>query len=235
MSDSKLETIVVLKPTSAEAPNNDIYQVARQIFMPDPQSAQSLIELLNLINLEQSTGIDCLEVKKPIDVCFNKYKPISLVSAEKIAVDLNCNILGGIFLVYLNSFGIDIGKVLGRSQIAYADKEFTLALYSNPKTLLYFNEPAKLTKEDRILIESVLYNNTGQFLTVEVSNYISSLTTSDSFAKVTFLKRVFRYAAEHTIKWTGKTYLRDNLVHSPDTPDEVISHREALALKYIEQ
>lgn len=226
--------IVVLKPTSSEATNGDIYTVPREIFLPNPETAANLITTLNQMDLNRSTGIEYLESKRPANMQFSKGFDLNLAYAERLAVDMNCNIIGGIFLMYISSYGINLGNVLGRSVVAYGDKEFTLALYSNQQTIDFFNNPQALTDSDRVLIESVLYNNTGQFLTVEVENAIKS-QESETLNKIAFLKRVFRHLAEQSIRWTGKTFLRDNMVHSPDTLSDVESQRKALERRFIEQ
>lgn len=217
----KEDPIVVLKPSTNETRESDIYLVGRELFHPTPESVNKLLEQLNSFRVDLPSNISTIDQKFAPEISLKKIKNVLLPEAEKLAVINECNILGGAFLNYINSFGVEIGKVNNSLNIASDDIEFMQTLY--PDLAPFFANPEKLTQKEIDFSLGVIYNNTGSFKVIEVENQVR-IFTPEMLKKLAFLKRVFRHLAKMTIPFEKKN-VRCNFVHTPETLDELKLHR----------
>ena len=221
--------IVVLKPSTTELGDMGIYSVNREIFSVTLESVTNLIEFLNNFNVNIKSGVKSIDESRLFNQELRQIRPISLSSAEKIANDLKCNILGGVFIDWIYSYNIEIRKILGHALIESSDAEFLETLY--PDLVPFFKTPAKLTKGELSLAEGIIYNNTGNFKVLEVEKDIK-ISTQMVFAELAFLKRIFRYAVKLNIK-KREEVIRDNLIHTPQTSEELLIQKKLLEKRFI--
>lgn len=213
--------ILVLKPSTNETREGDIYLVGRELFSPTPESVNKLLELLNSFRTDIPSNVSTIDLKFPFEIELKKNKDVSLSESEKLASANECNILGGVFLNYVSSFGVEIGKVNNSFSVLSDDIEFMQTLY--PDLAIYFASPEKLTQEEFDFKVGVIYNNTGSFRVIEVEDNVR-IFTPEMLKKLAFLKRVFRHFAKGTIPFEPSN-VRCNFVHTPETMDELSRHR----------
>lgn len=160
------EPFVVLKPSANEKNGEDIYSIKRELFTPNTENIHHLIEALNDFNMEELIKINTIKEKFNDNIILEKEKDLKIEDAEKMALTNGCNILGGVYLDLINSFGIEIGKTNNSLRAESNDAEFMLTLY--PDLVPFFSNPESLTTEQKIFSQGVIYNNTGSFRVIEI-------------------------------------------------------------------
>lgn len=214
------QPVVVLKPSANETREGNIYLIGRELFHPTPESVNKLLDLLNEFKTDIQTNIATIAEKFFEDVHLKKIKNISLSESEKMALDNGCNILGGTFLSYINSFGVEIGIPHKNFNISSDDIEFLETLY--PDLAIFFASPEKLTENEINFKTGVIYNNTGSFKVVEVEKQ-TRIFSPEILKELAVLKRIYRHFAKETIPFE-KVRVRCNLIHTPETLDELKQH-----------
>lgn len=203
-----MTNIVVLRPSISVLIDHDLYKVFNQIFAPTADSVARLHRFLTEFDFKTKTGIGHLDDKWKY---IGKKREYDATRAVDFAFSWRCNILGGVFLNYLSTFGIDVLKCLGMFSIDGADLEFYMTLYSGMQG--YFDGSINPTSELGMFWQGVIYNNTGPFKVLEVSGDILELA---------YLKRVFREGLRQCIQ--SGVVVVDNAVHSPENLDELVVH-----------
>jgi len=213
--------IICLRPSTEVTKIDNIYSVNRDLFSPTPTTVKRLIASLNQALVGVPTGIpDIDSVIPPLNCSFNRIAQLKLSDCEKEAVDRNCNILGGTFLQFVASFGVELGQTLGRANVEPNDTEFLRTLY--PDLEDFFQSPNSVPEERKDFAQGVIYNNTGNFLIVTINGEPRSFT-DEFFAQLVLLKRIYRYYVACTIPWNRNT-VRDNVVHVPENLDKSNRH-----------
>ncbi len=221
--------IVVLKPSTTEQGTAGLYSINREIYSVTPEAINDLVSFLNNFDVNKKSGITSIDTSNLFDQDLHQTKPVSLATSEKIAYDLKCNILGGIFIDWISSYGIEIEKILGHACVQDGDAEFLEALY--PDLIPFFKDRTKLSTQELNLAEGIVYNNTGNFKVLEIGAK-GETSTQVIFAKLAFLKRIFRHAVKITIK-KREEIIRDNLVHTPQTPEELSIQKNLLQKRFL--
>lgn len=213
----KNKPIVILKPTSAEAVGGNLYRTRESLYYLSLENIKKLIDFLNQFRLDIPSGVSSIDKRLPISKLLHKSRNVKLEEAERMAIDNNCNILGGMFLAFINSFGIKIGQRVFKIKIRATDMDFLQTLY--PDISGYFNSPRELTEKQIEYAEGVIKNNTGELKVVEIDHDIR-IFPEEVLKKLSLLKNVFRYAAKSTIPYDA-TKLRCSLIHSPEIAQEL--------------
>lgn len=229
MEQKNSKLITVLKPSTTEQGVTGIYSVHREIFDVTPEAIKKLVNFLNDFDVNRKSGVISIDKNRIFNQELKQNRPALLSSAEKISNDLKCNILGGVFLDWIYSYNIEIGKTLGHAQIQSSDVEFLENLY--PDLIPFFKNPAELTAEQLNLAQGIVYNNTGTFKVLEVGENMKE-SSQLIFAELAFLKRIFRYAVKLNIKKKDGS-IRDNLIHTPQTPEELLIQKRLLEKRFI--
>lgn len=216
------EPFIVLKPSANEKNGEDIYSIKRELFTPNRENVCRLIDVLNSFNLEELVSVNTIKEKFSDNIILEREKDLRIEDAEKMSLMNGCNILGGVYLDLINSFGIEIGKTNNSLYAESDDAEFMLTLY--PDLIPFFSNPEDLTTEQKTFSQGVIYNNTGSFRIIEISDK-KRIFTPEILKKITILKRVYRHFAKINIPF-NKDNVRCNLIHTPENLDELNLHKE---------
>ncbi len=217
------EAFIVLKPSSNEKGNDDdIYSVNRELFYPTPENVNCLLSALNHLNKEELLNIGTIKEKFKDNIILKKEKDLKLEDAEKLSFENGCNILGGVYLNLIYSYGIELGKENNSFRVTADDAEFMTTLY--PDLIPFFSDINSLNQEQKTFSQGVIYNNTGSFRVIEVDCQ-KRFFTPDVLKKITVLKRIYRHLAKINIPF-NKDNARCNLIHTPENLDELSLHRQ---------
>jgi hypothetical protein len=216
------EPFVVLKPSANEKNGEDIYSIKRELFAPNKECVYQLIDSLNNFKLDELLKVNT--IKEKLDNCtiLEKERDLKIEDAEEMAIENGCNILGGVYLNLISSFGVEIGKTNNSIRAESDDAEFMLTLY--PDLMPFFSNPENLTMEQKKFSQGVIYNNTGSFRVIEVGDK-KRIFTPEILKKITILKRIYRYSAKTNIPFC-KDNVRCNLIHTPENLEELNLHKE---------
>lgn len=123
------EPFVVLKPSANEKNGEDIYSIKRELFAPNKECVYQLIDSLNNFKLDELLKVNT--IKEKLDNCtiLEKERDLKIEDAEEMAIENGCNILGGVYLNLISSFGVEIGKTNNSIRAESDDAEFMLTLY----------------------------------------------------------------------------------------------------------
>lgn len=208
--------LIVLKPSSNEQ-GETMYEISRDLYLPTQESAIATIGSLNDFLIKKPTGIKNVDEKLDDGVELNQIYKVTLEEAENMSKVNSCNILGGIFIAYLRSYGIETGKQVSSFNIQSTDMEFMISLY--PDLTTYFVSPDKLGEKEIEFAQGVILNNTGSFKVINIEHNIR-VFGPEILTKIKLLKRSFRHFAKlHTP--SKKVSVRCNMVHSPESEDEL--------------
>lgn len=208
--------IIVLKPSSNER-GKTMYEIDRDLYLPTQESATAVIESLNNFVFKKPTGIVNIDEKFENGLELTQTYKVTLEEAENMSRINNCNILGGIFIAYLKSYGIETGKQVSSVSIKSNDMEFMISLY--PDLTTYFVSPEKLGEKEVEFAQGVILNNTGSFKVINIEHDIR-VFGPEILTKIKLIKRAFRYFTKlHTP--CKKVSVRCNMVHSPESEDEL--------------
>lgn len=209
---------VVLKPYATERRGLGIYHIKDDMFEPNRRTISEMIAFLNDFVPGTVTGTSSVDSKFPVHFPPTQHGVISIRSAEWLAWKYGCTILGGVFIAYLQSYGvIPYQKVMAR--VKYDDRVFFEIVY--PDFVGFFDEPRKTAADQTPFLEGVHRNNSGLYTVLTVKSH--SVDDITLMRQMAYLKRVFRFAAKTYIPFKKGT-VRDNLVHSPESMAELKSH-----------
>lgn len=221
-SKKEINPFIVLKPSSNEKNQEDIYSIKRELFTPNHENIKSLTDALNNFNLTDLLQINTIKEKFNENIILDREKDLTIIDAEKMAISNGCNILGGVYLDLINCFGVEIGKENNSIRAEPDDAEFMLTLY--PDLAPYFSNPEKLTPGQREFSQGVIYNNTGSFRVIEINDK-KRIFAPDILKKITILKRIYRHFVKTNIPF-NKEIVRCNLIHTPENLNELSLHKK---------
>lgn len=222
MKESPDQPIVALRPSTELTNKQDVYQVRYGVFKPTPENVTQMLEHLNKIKPGEQTGIHEIDAKIKPGLRFKSTPKITLSACENMAIDKDINILGGVFLEFINSHDLQPGETLGQARVESNDAEFMLLLY--PDLQDYFLSPSTVSPERKRFAEGIVFNNSGKFCISEVNNE-SRLFLERDMQRLALLKRIFRHAVKTYVPWDEKR-VRDNVVHTPENKIELSDHWE---------
>jgi hypothetical protein len=122
---------------------------------------------------------------------------------------------------------MDVGQRAFPMDISAADIEFIQTLY--PDVAGYFSAPDQLSEKQIRFAEGVISSNTGELKVVEIGDDVR-IFSEEILQKLTLLKSVFRHATKMKIPY-DLSKMRCNLVHSPETADELKDHIRVINAK----
>ncbi len=218
---------VVLKPYAAERCGLSIYRIRDGMFEPSKSTISEMLVFLNNFIPGTVTGTNSVDSKYPVHCPPVRYGTVPLRDAEGMAWKYGCTILGGVFIAYLQSYGVTQHQK-AVAKVAHDDQVFFEVVY--PDFVGFFDEPRKTAPDQVSFLEGVRRNNSGLYTVLTVRNH--KVSEEILMRQVAYLKRVFRFAAKTYIPFKKGT-VRDNLVHSPESIAELESHGLLFAQRMI--
>ena len=210
--------VVVLKPSSNELENSkNFYTIKKELFTPTPETVINFLNFLNQFEVGKKSGIQVIDDKIFNNYIFKQVKPLTMNDIENLADKNSCNVLGGVFLAYLETFGLNMGTQIKEIAVNENSVAFLTTLY--PDLTRYFYEPIKLSDEQKEFAKGVISNNTGSFKVIDIENNIR-IFDIELLKKIALLKRIFRYGAKMNVPFKMAS-VRCNLVHSPENIEEL--------------
>ncbi|HBY10446.1 hypothetical protein A2473_03465 [candidate division WWE3 bacterium RIFOXYC2_FULL_42_13] len=226
--ESGVVPFVVLKPYASERCGLSIYDIRNQMFEPNERNVQNLISFLNEFVVGSTTGTLSVDSKFYTEFAPERKKLIVLEATQHKAESSHCNVLGALFLEFLESFGYSPVRPSLKAIVAEDDEEFLKILY--PVFDGYFTSPSTVENEQLEYLRGVQQNNTGLYSIFGVNSRSEPLVAK--LTKVAYLKRIFRHATKTHIPFKSGV-VRDNLIHSPESVEELLAHGKLFAQRLI--
>ncbi len=218
--DLGFRPFIVLKPCANETPNG-VYSTREGMYIPSQKSVLSLIDWLNDVELSQPIGTESVDSKRPRRVP-QRVSYLDITRVDEWAQFAQCNALGAAFLAFLENFGYVFVTSVQHVVVTPKDVEFFEVVY--PIFNGYFSVPKTTEPELNSYLDGVVQNNSGVFVVLSTSD-CSGLAQHRFLENIAFLKRVYRYAVKLCIPY-NESAVRDNLVHSPESLEELKMHHQ---------
>jgi len=210
---------VVLKPCTSFMDVHNMYRVKDCMFSPNKANIYALTEYLNRFQVGTATGCDTVDPKFPPEYPPIRTGIITPKRLEELVKMYKCNVLGAVFIALLESFNLLSTGTITTASVASIDREFFETVY--PIFKGYFDEPRTVKMDLVSYLDGVVCNNTGVY-TVIGMEYLPE-TLIQSLRQISYLKRLYRYAVVTLIPYPPNK-VHDNLVHSPETLEELELH-----------
>lgn len=226
---SKRVPMVALKPSTSTQIGGNIFVVKDSLFLPNTTNVAELIQYLNSFEMGTVTGNETVDPKYPVECPPQRMVHVQMFKVMQVCREVDCNILGGLFLVYLQSFGVEFQPTHLRARVESGDSQFFEVVY--PIFEGYFESPRTVNPDLIPYLDGVVCNNTGEYKLLHVTNHVGN--EIPLMRQVAYLKRVFRYATSNIVPYP-EGVVKDNLVHSPENQKELYAHSELFLERLID-
>jgi len=225
---AELCPIVVLKPSTSEVGKDGVYSTPKDLFFPTTGSVNLLLAYLNEINMNDPEQLPRHAKEPSKGLSWEKCHEVTTTSSEDLADQYQCNILGGAFLAFLTSMSVPLERISGSALVTSGDKEFLTGFY--PDLIPVFKADGQVQEEMRLYAQGVVYNNAGKFKVIGIRQ--ETCNDPRILDRLVALKKVYRHGAKMHIEH-NQTGVRDNLVHSPETPEMLKFHMDLLQARFV--
>lgn len=210
---------VVLKPCTSHRVLFNAYGVKDGMFYPTKANIHALCTCLNQFQAGTITGCDTVDPKFPADTPPKQIAAITEKRLAELGRSYQCNILGAVFIALLESYGFAFEKSVARASVSVEDREFFEVVY--PIFKGYFDTPQTAAADLLPYLDDVVRNNTGVYTILAVRSMPVQILVG--LRQISYLKRLYRYAVVSMIPYPPEK-VHDNLVHSPETMEELALH-----------